>query len=41
MLVAHQSQPRDWTQAEIDLVEAVCEAAWSTIEDGRRNRSCG
>ncbi len=32
MLAVHQSRPRDWTLAEIALVEAVCERSWATIE---------
>ena len=28
----HQSAPRDWTQAEISLIQEVIERCWSTIE---------
>jgi PAS domain S-box-containing protein len=32
MMAVHQSSPRDWTKAEIVLVETVVERAWAHIE---------
>lgn len=35
MMAVHQDQPRDWTTDEIELLEAVVERCWSTIERAR------
>ncbi len=32
MMAVHQTQPRDWTDTEISLVEEVVERCWATIE---------
>jgi PAS domain S-box-containing protein len=32
MLAVHQSVPRDWTEAEIHIVQAVAERCWAAIE---------
>jgi len=33
MMAVHQTTPRDWTAAEIALVQEVVERCWSTIEE--------
>ena len=32
MMAVHQDRPRDWTEAEISLVEAVVERCWANVQ---------
>ncbi|HYP12344.1 MAG TPA: PAS domain S-box protein, partial [Bryobacteraceae bacterium] len=38
MMAVHQTEPRDWTEAEISLIEAVVERSWAYIERARAER---
>lgn len=38
MMAVHQTAPRDWTDDEISLVEAVVERSWAYIERARATR---
>ena len=35
LMAVHQSEPRQWSTAEVELVAAVAERSWSTIERAR------
>lgn len=38
MMAVHQDVARDWTDDEINLVEAVADRSWSYIERARTDR---
>jgi PAS domain S-box-containing protein len=38
MMALHQVEPRDWTMAEVSLVEEVVERSWAYIERARADR---
>ena len=35
LMAVHQSEPRQWADAEVELIAAVAERSWSTIERAR------
>ncbi len=39
MMAVHQTGPRAWTTAEVELVEAVVQRSWAYIERARANRA--
>jgi PAS domain S-box-containing protein len=38
MMAVHQAEPREWTSAEVSLVEEVVERSWAYIERARADR---
>ena len=38
-LYVHSATPRDWTEAEVSLVEEVAARTWAEVEAGAADRS--